>query len=97
MVYKQTTQVPNFIFDHYLAELPMAELKVLLVIIRQTLGWMDMKTGQRKARDRISHSQFMTKTGLSRRSIITAIQSLQQRKMITITDTCHSTSAKNDT
>ena len=87
MVYKQTTQVPNFVFDCYLPQLSMAELKIFLVIIRQTYGWIDSKTGQRKTRDRISHSQFQSKTGLSLRSTINAIQSLQTKKMIIITDT----------
>jgi len=86
MVYKQTTQVPNIVFDRYLSALPMAELKILLIVIRQTYGWVDCKTGLRKTRDRISHSQFQHKTGLSRRSMTNAIQSLQQKKMISITD-----------
>ncbi len=87
MVYKQSTQVPNIVFDAYLPNLPMAELKILLVIIRQTLGWMDKNTGQRKTRDRISHSQFQRKTGLSSRSTTNAIQSLHMQKLILITDT----------
>ena len=87
MTYKQTTQVPNFVFDALLPALSMAELKVLLVVIRQTLGWVDARTGQRKTRDRISQSQFQRKTGLSRRSMTNAIQSLHQKNIIGITDT----------
>ena len=59
MEYKQTTQVPNFIFDICLSQLTEAELKVLLVVIRQTLGWLDKLTGKRKSRDRITISQFI--------------------------------------
>lgn len=85
-MYKQTTQVPNIIFDQYLPTLSIAELKVLLIVIRQTLGWHDKKTGKRKARDRISSYQFRQKTGLSRRVISKAIQSLLEKQIIEITN-----------
>ena len=86
MVYKQTTQVPNFLFDTHLRELTEAELKILLVTIRQTLGWFDSTTGKRKNRDRITHSQFKQKTGLSNRIISKTIQSLSVKKLIEVTD-----------
>jgi hypothetical protein len=86
MVYKQTTQVPNFLFDTHLRELTEAELKVLLITIRQTLGWFDSSTGKRKERDRITHSQFRQKTGLSKRIISKTINSLSIKKLIQVTD-----------
>ena len=86
MVYKQTTQVPNFLFDTHLRELTEAELKIFLVTVRQTLGWFDSATGQRKVRDRITHSQFKQKTGLSNRAISKTIQSLSVKKLIQITN-----------
>jgi hypothetical protein len=86
MTYKQTTQVPNFLFDTHLRELTEAELKILLVTIRQTLGWFDSATGKRKSRDRITHNQFKQKTGLSNRIISKTIQSLSVKKLIQITD-----------
>ena len=67
MTYTQTTHVPNYIFDTLLPELTEAELKVLLTVIRQTIGWFDKRTGQRKIKDRISALQFKQKTGLSQR------------------------------
>ncbi len=36
--YKQTTHVPNEVFDKWLAILTESEIKILLVIIRQTYG-----------------------------------------------------------
>jgi hypothetical protein len=51
---KNSTMVPNVILDHYLSSLTAAELKVLLVIVRQTVGWADKCTGKRKIRDRFS-------------------------------------------
>lgn len=86
MEYKHTTQVPNIVFDNYLPQLSLSELKLLLVIVRQTYGWINKKTGKRKMRDRISHSQFMKKTGLSRRVITKTIQSLITKGLITVTD-----------
>jgi hypothetical protein len=47
-----TTPVPNELYDHWLARLGDAELRVLLYIVRHTLGW-------RKARDVISPEQFI--------------------------------------
>ncbi len=57
-----------------------------MVIIRQTYGWIDKRTRCRKTRDRISHSQFMPKTGLSRRMVSQAIQSLVSKGLVTVTD-----------
>ncbi|MCG3167157.1 MAG: hypothetical protein POELPBGB_02941 [Bacteroidia bacterium] len=86
MNYRETTQVPNRIFDAHLPNLSLASLKILLVIIRGTYGWMNKKTGKRKERDRITINQFVTKTGLARRSITEAIQFLSANNMISITD-----------
>ncbi len=85
MIYQQTTQVPNIVFDAHLPSLTESELKLLLIIIRQTFGWFDKATGQRKTRDRISHGQFMKKTGLSRRVITKALKSLVEKGLITVT------------
>jgi hypothetical protein len=85
MKYQQTTQVPNKLFDVYLINLSFAEIKILLYIIRQTFGWIDKK-GKRKKRDRITHGQFVNKTGLSRRIISETIQSLIVKHLITVTD-----------
>ena len=93
MKYAHTTQVPNILFDHYLRTLTLAELKLLLVIIRQTNGWIDKRTGQRKVRDRISYSQFISKTKLSRRIISRTIQVLVRKQLILITDS-HGASLK---
>ena len=84
---KNTTQVPNVIFDQYMSQLSPSELMVIFVIVRQTYGWIDKKNGGRKLRDRITHGQFITKTSLSRRVISKAIKSLAEKQLIIIT--CH--------
>ena len=80
------TPTPNILFDQLLKEISYSELKVLLVIIRQTNGWVIKKTKKRKTRDRITYNQFSIKTGLSRRIISKTINSLSQKQLIRITD-----------
>ena len=75
MIFKHT-QVPNILFDTHLPNLTESELKILLVIIRQTYGWIDKFTGKRKIKDRISQSQFRIKTGLSKRIISKTLKML---------------------
>ena len=69
------TQTPNDLFDYWLPHLKEGELKVLLVIMRKTFGW-------HKKRDRISISQLMRLTGLSKPSVIDASKSLQDKGII---------------
>ena len=80
-----TTPVPNAVFDVYLRELKLAELKVLMIIIRHTLGWEDKRTkSERKELDWISNNQLAVKTGSSVRAINEAIQALVQKKLIDV-------------
>ncbi len=86
--YKNTTQIPNNLFDTHLKILTGAELKVLLVILRQTLGYIDStdKT-KRKERDWISQRFYMMRTGLSGRTVSSAIASLLSKRLIVVTNT----------
>ena len=87
MIQTNTTPVPNSLFDVYLKELLSAELKVLLVIIRQTLGWADRRTVLgRKEMDWISSGQLQAKTGSSRRAISSATEVLINKKIIEVLD-----------
>jgi len=76
--------IPNVLFDNYLQALTGAELKILLVILRQTNGWIDKRTGTRKKRDCLSYGQFIAKTGLSRRVVTDAIQKLVDKQLINV-------------
>ena len=82
-----TPPVPNIFFDNYLKELKSAELKVLLVVIRQTLGWADKYGIQgRKEMDWISGGQLQQKTGNSKRAITSAIDILVKKNLIHVLD-----------
>lgn len=81
-----TTQIPNFFLDTCLPLLSDTALRVLLVITRQTLGWIeDPHTKTRKAADWISYSQLKAKTGRSNEALTKAIRELEVRKLIDIT------------
>lgn len=86
MIKANFTPTPNILFDKYLKELNNSELKILLIISRQTHGWIDKKTNKRKEKDRITYSQFISKTGLSRRIISASINSLIEKKLILVSD-----------
>lgn len=86
MNYIKTTQVPNALFDVLLKDISPSELRILLVVIRLTNGWIDKRTGKRKQRARITHSLFMKMTGLSRRSVSSAVQSLITKGYIEVSD-----------
>lgn len=59
---------------------------MLLVVIRQTNGWVDRKYGGRRKYARISHTLFMDMCGLSRRSVCGAIQSLVEKRYVEVMD-----------
>ena len=84
--YHHSTQVPNEIFDRHLPYLNQTQLKVLLVVIRQTLGWIHPKTKQRKRKDWISISFFSKKTRLTHKSISMAIAALIYKELIVALD-----------
>lgn len=69
------TATPHEFYDKWLPDLDYAEVKVLLTIIRQTLGCD-------KNEDCISLSQLQEKTGLQKKHIITAVKNLQEKGII---------------
>lgn len=80
---KNFTKVPNIFFDVLLKKLTHSESNVLLKIIREIYGWRD-KNGKYKYNAIISISNFMEDTGLSNRSVIDAVKSLENKKIIEI-------------
>lgn len=70
------TQIPNIVFDYWMAVLSPAEFKVLLCICRKTFGW-------KKDYDRISLKQLEKMTGLSRKGITQNLDSLIAHGLVT--------------
>ena len=87
-----TTPTPDELFDVWLSELSLSELRVLLYIVRRTFGFG-------KDADAISLSQLTTGitkktgevldrgTGLSRPSVFKAVQSLEEKGLIEVSRT----------
>ena len=63
-------KLDNSIIDYWMSRLNHSEFKTLLAIYRKTIGW-------NKQYDKISHSQIAAITGLTTRSVRTAIASLE--------------------
>ncbi len=57
MIESNYTKLPNVLIDEYAARLSGNALKVMLIILRKTVGWS-------KEADYISHSQFKALTGI---------------------------------
>lgn len=80
------TPVPNAILDEHLGVLSVSELRVILIILRQTVGFINKYTKQRKNTDWISHAFFLRKTGLSSKSVSLAIAGLIDKNLIIALD-----------
>lgn len=78
------TPVPNYLLDTLLPTLNGTELKVLLVVVRQTWGWH--QAGRRKTRDWLTQSQLKTRTGHGSEAISHAIDSLVRRGLMQVED-----------
>lgn len=83
-----TTPIPNEIINGWAMKISGSELKVLLVVVRKTLGWIaDPKTGLRKEEDWITHKQLKKLTGLSSPTLSNSIDNLTSKyKLIQIRD-----------
>jgi hypothetical protein len=77
--------MPAFYLDQVMPALTDSEWRVLCVVIRQTLGWIDpLNFGERKQRDWLSQSQLRMRTGKSRDSISRALVGLLAKNLIHI-------------
>jgi len=68
-------RLPNDWIDRAMPTMGHAELKVVLVVVRQTIGW-------HKERDVISLTQFEEKTGLTRSNVMRGIRDAVKHKWI---------------
>ena len=77
--------VPAVYIDEIMPALTDTEWRVLLVIIRQTLGWIDQRNSEtRKERDWLTHSQLKLRTGKSGDSISRSVESLVRFGLIVV-------------
>lgn len=79
--------LPNAAIDEFMPCLRDTELRVLLVVLRQTLGWRegdDLGGWRFKRRDWISHSQLCKRTGRSGDAVSAAVDALVQRRLIAV-------------
>ena len=82
-----TTPVPNNLLDRVMPTLRDTELRVLLVVVRQTLGWQDgPDPSQRKERDWLTQNQLMRRTGRASEAVSAAVDGLVQARLIEVQD-----------
>jgi len=76
MAIPNTTPTPNIIFNGLMAKMTDTEFKLVMTVVRATLGWeIDHKTGMRKKEDWISYYQLKKITGRGYTSLAKAINS----------------------
>ena len=81
--------VPLRLVDKVMPSLKDTELRVLLVVLRQTWGWqanLEEKDGRRKLRDWISHSQLCQRTGRGSDAVSCAVAALVVAGLIVVED-----------
>ena len=82
-----TTPVPNDLLDRVMPTLRDTELRVLLIVVRQTAGWQaGLDPAQRKGRDWLTQSQLMRRTGRANGAVSRAVDALVRAGLIRVTD-----------
>ena len=82
----RTTPFPNELIDDAMPRLNDTQWRVLCVIVRQTLGWYDRQTGNRKIRDWLTQSQLKARTGRNVQALAAAIDLLVKQGYIVAED-----------
>ncbi len=81
------TPVPNGLLDRVMPTLRDTELRVLLVVVRQTLGWQDgPDPAQRKEKDWLTQGQLMRRTGRASGAVSRAVDALVRAGLIDVLD-----------
>jgi hypothetical protein len=79
--------VPNDLLDGAMPGLRDTELRVLLVVVRQTRGWQEgPDPKQRKERDWLTQSQLMRRTGRASGAVSRAVDALVRGGLIDVLD-----------
>lgn len=77
MIHRNTTNVPNHVLDASLKTLKEVELKVLLVIIRSTIGWQ-------KHSDWLATSMLCSRTGACKKAVLNAVKALVEQDLVRV-------------
>lgn len=81
--------VPVRLVDEVMPDLRDTELRVLLVVLRQTWGWRADRlagSGAHKRRDWLSHRQLCRRTGRGSDAVSAAVASLTAAGLIVVED-----------
>ena len=77
---------PNGLVDAEMPLLKDTELRVLLIVLRQTWGWRDKATGRPKERDWLTHGRLKKSTGRASEAVSAAVDGLVRRGLIIVED-----------
>jgi hypothetical protein len=80
------TPFPNWLIDEVMPYVRDTEFRILVIIARQTLGWLNPHTGKRKQMDWLTQSQLKRRTGRASEAISHAIEVLVRRGFIEVVD-----------
>lgn len=91
----RSTPVPNVLVDTWMPRLSDTELRVLLVVTRQTFGFQaggktsgfqekGKGASARRARDWITHSQLKLKTGRASAAVSHAVDGLMKKGLLCV-------------
>lgn len=87
--------IPNALFDLVLPTLKDTELRVLLIVMRQTWGWRKSRTAYVE-RDWISRALFCRRTGRASEAISGAVATLVEKELIAVEDTAGNSLATSE-
>jgi hypothetical protein len=81
-----STPFPNVLIEQVMPKLRDTEWRVLVVIVRATLGWIDQPLGQRKRRAWITNGELRRRTGRASSAVSLAVSNLVRSRLIEVTD-----------
>lgn len=82
-----TTPVPNVLLDKVMPTLRDTEFRILMVVVRQTLGWQEgPNPAKRKEKDWLTQSQLMRRTGRANGAVSHAVDASVRAKLIDVLD-----------
>jgi len=83
---RRSTPFPNILIDQMMPRLRDTEWRLVSVVTRATLGWVDLLSGERKKRETLSNHQLRRRTGRESAAISEALDNLSKAGIILITD-----------